>query len=598
MKRISRETVSRICALLLSIALTVAVFTSCGSSNSYITETTESIIRETESIQNAEGEKGSEELIIAQDGKSDFSIRISHYFYVMYPKIKESAATIAEYIKNSTGATVTVYDDAQFDSSKNDEPSILIGRTLHPASSKPSPMKIDEWHIGGSDNKIVICADFEEGALAALKHFLFYVITPQTKDGSKTIVFNDTYAKTNKCNYGIDSILCLGKELSEYRIVIAKTATMRERLIAYSLREHLISKYGYPLMVVTDSMPKEEHEILVGNTKRTNVSPEKDSFLICAEGKTLSICADGMLGYEGLMKYLCEELFKPGEAESYVIGEGASYVGSLETKLENGTYFATNRDGDVRFMTYNVYCGKESGAIENRQELQEEIIKAYSPDVLAVQEFNRKYDPTFTSFLSGLGYAKAGEGSTVLFYKSDSLKLEVSDTLVYSQGNDSSKAVTWALLKTGSGKRFIAMLTHLAWNDPELDDPAAIRLSQAGELISLTNSLISRYGVPVILGGDFNCRLDTEPLLLLTSLSVAQKEAQTKNDNGGHHSYAQLDEAKNIYSTPVPTRSYDKSIDHIFVTGDITVKTFGTLFNDYCVWASDHSPMLTEISFQ
>ena len=60
-----------------------------------------------------------------------------------------------------------------------------------------------------------------------------------------------------------------GVELSEYRIVIPKEASLYELYAAVVLQDHLTDHYGLDLALVTDEEAESAYELLIGNTNRS-----------------------------------------------------------------------------------------------------------------------------------------------------------------------------------------------------------------------------------------------------------------------------------------------------------------------------------------
>lgn len=372
-------------------------------------------------------------------------------------------------------------------------------------------------------------------------------------------------------------------KFNQYRIVYPQNATVHEELFSKLLQYYLHSNYGCDLEIVKDNEEIAEYEILIGDTNRTTSHPEDGTFAFLVEQNRLQLTATDMQSYEALYNYTTKELLAPGKE-------------------------ATKRFGDVRCMFYNVYgWTSQCGPIPDRQKLQAELIKTYMPEVLACQEYSAHYRP-FTYMLKEIGYkevevAETTANYTPLFYKKKLLKVVDSGYLLYAGPNDvNSKSATWAVFELlENGRQFIAISTHLMYNQPDIDANAA-RVSNAKELVSLIAQLQDKAeykDLPLILGGDLNCNTSSEPIAVLkeSGLRLAWDIAENKNDIKGIHDYVTYDKDFETYSAwSIRPGGYAGSIDHALVSEHVTVKSFFTLTDMYALISSDHMPELVEIN--
>lgn len=369
----------------------------------------------------------------------------------------------------------------------------------------------------------------------------------------------------------------------QYRIVCPQNPTVHEALFSKLLQYYLHSHYDCDLEIVKDTEESAEYEILIGNTNRTTSHPENGTFSFLVEEKKLQLHATDMQSYEALYHYTTQSL--------------------LSRKKEAMTCTV-----NIRCMFYNVYgWTAQCGPVSERQKLQIELIKTYMPDFLAFQEYSKHYR-SFDHILKELGYDKvrateAVENYTPLFYKQERLKVIDSGYLLYTGPNDvNSKSATWAVFELiETHERFIAISTHLMYNQPGIDANAA-RISNATELLSLIVGLrgVEAYkGLPLIIGGDFNCDTASDPISMLkeNGLRLAWDTAEIKNNIKGIHDYVSYDKNLETYSSwSIRPGGYAGSIDHVFVSEHIAVKKFFTLTDMYALISSDHMPELVEIN--
>lgn len=278
--------------------------------------------------------------------------------------------------------------------------------------------------------------------------------------------------------------------------------------------------------------------------------------------------------------------------------------------LDAGAQLSAKRQGEICCLFYNVYgWTAQCGPVPNRHLLQAELIRAYMPDLIAFQEYSKYYHDGFTAKLEAIGYREVqpegvAANYTPLFYRADRLNIIDCGYQLYAGPNDvNSKSATWAVLELlDTGKRFIAISTHLMYNQPGIDANAA-RVSNAKELVSLISQLKNRsefQTLPLITGGDLNCCLGSDPIQVLTDsgLKLAWEAALEKNDVRGNHDYVTYHPDCQSYSSwSIRPGGYVKSIDHALVTEEFTVERFFTLTDLYAQVASDHMPEWVEISF-
>lgn len=568
-------------------------------------------IDNTESAEDSESDAPPEELVIAEDGKSEFVIWVEQSLWNQ-TDVKAQVRDLQTFIKNKTGVELEISGDRYFDMEGGDEsPAILIGSTKSAANYEPeSPMMVGDFIVGMSGDKILIYAEHSVGAITGIKYFINKILSEQ--EGTK-LTFGESDSLTYNVEYGIDTITCVDSELSEYKIVIPKAADVSEEIFAYTLRYHLLKNYGYELSVTDDSRSESEYEILIGNTSRSNVTPEENGYAVVVNGKKLQMTADGMLGWEGLHNYVMYDLFKSTLAAKYTLSQDFDVNKKTDLSLDDGSYFTANRTGDVRYMVYNVYGYGEGGPISMRQQLQQDIISAYLPDIIGFQEYTATFHKNLTPLLIELGYTAVEVDTTIdgveyvnftpMFYRADKLTQKAAGFNIQLNANpkELTKTTTWAVFETAEGKELGAVTAHFMWSGDSLaTNHEELRRQHASDIVALANKLRSEYGVPVIFGGDLNCSLRSAPVNILTEggFAIAQNVAPegSRNNNNGHHGYAVYDTVNKQYTGVfIPKGKYTGSIDHLFATEGVTVKGFATLCSYYTAIASDHSPLIMDI---
>lgn len=547
-------------------------------------------------------------LTIVDNGKSDYNI----YYDKSYASNDDFISVVgamSKMIYNSTGVRLSMTTDRYYKDTMADQPAILIGVTQWAESQEIAAKltKLNDYYIGVVGNKLVICGQNAETSATAVQYFMNNIMLPQMQNG-KSLIFSSENDHMEKGIYGIDSVSLLGAELSEYRIVIPENADVNENYFAYQLRYWLMKNYGVLLDIAEDSATAGERDILIGNTARTTSQPQKDEYTLKASGKTLELSANGYLAYDELFQYVTKTLIPSRTGACYTISETETTVNAI-SGFEQRTASPITTSGDVRVMYYNIY-GWENYSTSVRKEMQLELFKTYSPDVIGLQEFSAGVrSGGLIKDLSQLGYTEVKpkytySNFTPLFYKADVLEVVDSGYQLYRGLNDSdSKSVTWAVFSVKqTGERFIAMSTHFYWENTE--EGAATRISNATELINLIAAIRenTEYAeLPLVAGGDLNCTVSSDPANILREggLQFAWDLALQKNDVSTHHQHAEYSANYQTYTGLYrPTGKYSAAIDQVWISSDnMTVNMLSTLTATYTLIASDHCPVLVDISF-
>ena len=117
-------------------------------------------------------------------------------------------------------------------------------------------------------------------------------------------------------------------------------------------------------------------------------------------------------------------------------------------------------------------------------------------------------------------------------------------------------------------------------------------------------ALSVKYDAPVIIGGDYNCNLSSDPLkiILQENKFVEAENLATKTEFGGtHHSYPTFNTEVGYADKYYPAGgTYKTAIDHIFIYNEskLNVHLYDVIEDYFALASSDHCPMITDITLK
>ena len=408
-------------------------------------------------------------------------------------------------------------------------------------------------------------------------------------------------------------------DLTNYQIVIPGNSTTNnsvESLSAYELKDALASM-GYSLNVVQDNgaASVDNKSVLIGQTAATEgemPSGNQYSITVDATGR-IQISAGTYYGYRTALARI----------QNY----GGIPMGSYSGEARPANADRTTSDS-VRVMFYNVlgYAWKgvdgNDAASENtppvalRQDLQRDILSAYAPDVIGLQEYTTAYRSVFNTIMTGLEYTEVSTTKTnnnsPIFYRADKVTIVESGFESYTGTSAThNRGVTWAVFtKNGTNKQFAVLNTHF------LDDGNAggseagntERENNAAKVLDVISSIKAEYGdVAVIFGGDLNFKNGSGTAytsLTNGGLTLASEIGDVQTNVGYTHSvhgFYLYDGGNNVYdmtqSNLINNSKSQYTLEYVFIGDElssITVQKYIFVKEDATFRASDHSPTLVD----
>lgn len=244
--------------------------------------------------------------------------------------------------------------------------------------------------------------------------------------------------------------------------------------------------------------------------------------------------------------------------------------------------------------------------MESRNQMQAELHFEYLPDVIGLQE-NAACVATYHTRMKQFGYSPVPitptnsnkQDYTAMLYRADKLDIVKCGYYLYDDGaGDKSKSVSWAVFKDkASGDVFAVGSTHFYWTSDDLGKSA--RIKDAAQLAEVVKDITTKYNCPMIVGGDFNCNISSDPMknLFAAGFEDLQKISPDTMDITTHHAYSPWNDALQLYIDVVtPTKAYSSAIDHAIVYNKSTMvpKMFRVQLHDYTLLSSDHCPVMVD----
>ncbi|MBQ7184930.1 MAG: endonuclease/exonuclease/phosphatase family protein [Clostridia bacterium] len=259
---------------------------------------------------------------------------------------------------------------------------------------------------------------------------------------------------------------------------------------------------------------------------------------------------------------------------------------------------ADTAGADLRIMSFNIMHPDWSRVpVKGRDEIVSEILRAYRPDVAALQEAGAKWHKALKPLLVDTGlYAQAcrqcnAEGfiycCTTFLYDPGSLRL-VEETVLDLDPRDAARVLSAAVFeRISDGARFVVTNTHPA----PREQPEDHQRNMAG-LMALISDLRMRYaGLPLIMAGDFHTpEQDGYYPELMERAGVRDAKYEADTLVRGCSTFFGWG------SAPDPG-SADLCVDHIFVSPGVGVRRFEAVIGHGVEQASDHIPIVADIYF-
>lgn len=393
------------------------------------------------------------------------------------------------------------------------------------------------------------------------------------------------------------NISCLGKPISDFKIIYDDGSDKGEYFVALDLRYHLYYDAGADVPALHQDAEEGEYEILIGETNRGGSSVKAGSYSIYVKGTKLYICSDCLNGYLEADRYLTGTLLPEADGKDILV-DGFEYTHEIEEKVPE-------KAGKFRMLLQNIWgvdWGNDSMA--NRDRYAAAMLLSYKPDLLFVNEYwtPMRVIGRFQESIERNGYTEVVPENWTkpnvlpIFYKTGEWR-QLECRIYDLRGEDESKTITLAVLEhIASGRMVTCCVTHLeaSWNC-SYDVGNIRRINDVRLLEPILKEFLSRYpNAPFLFGADCNCTVGSTPFNKLLSIGLIDAHDSTpiSDDSNSCHAYPIYDENLKYYVEPTPNwrgGNYKTgSIDHILYKGNLIPKVYRNVTGEFPAMYSDH----------
>ncbi len=413
----------------------------------------------------------------------------------------------------------------------------------------------------------------------------------------------------------------LYRSLSDF-VLMYPTASDPEdgKKVAEYFARVIEKKFDVKLEVVSDSLRHSQPEIMVGQTDRGLSQRFYDAphtlydYAVHTDGRNIALCGGGAWALEKSFRLLLAALDSPSG-----VGREFSPSGSIK-----GEYLFPRADScNLRLLSQNVWR-YDGDTIPKWWRMRRkdcrnafrvngyiDVVTAYRPDVIALQEYSPKMKALLEPVLTAQGYVKAFNDSlqhnfTPIYYLADKFDLVRVDveTLLPPEYNTGMNTVTSAILRFKKSKRMVAILNTQLWNyfDKEKKGSNFAKVDQVKQIVAMADSLKRGFDIPYVVCGDLSSTLSMLPAkqLMAASYVPAVWKSPSKDFRSGYHECS----LKNGYSRAQRFKDAPKgmnAVSHIFIgnikEADRTLKVqgFGRIMPEFVLPLSSFAPCYADL---
>jgi len=412
-----------------------------------------------------------------------------------------------------------------------------------------------------------------------------------------------------------------GIAIKEFTIITSKdTPAGYGEYLSAALRHKLNVWHNVTLTSVTDDAEKSGPEIRIGKTNRTVGTVKEGELLIQVVNGDLEILCDGLSAYEALLDWM-SNTFSSTQSEGLIFPEGTVLSESYDTWEADATI------GDVRVMYHNILGAVDGQSSTLRTSFYNTLYDHYKPDVIGMQETHpgQAYGPFFgkgnnyllKKHLEEQGYrALSTDCALAIFYNANTLEL-LEENYINTRG---AYGTTWALFRhKETGKVFGFTNSHFSANSTTNNDPVLgneARVNDAKSVVQAINAMIAAArkanvenpeSIPVIAGGDYNCRVIDDPIQTvikpaqLTNVRELVEDPTMVDDKAtfGNNLTFNTTFQYHQFTTSV-VNDGAKAIDHCYIYNPdkVVAEQYRVISRSFSGGCSDHHAHYVDITFK
>lgn len=530
-------------------------------------------------------------------------------------KVVLAAASLRDSLKEVSGIKFSLFDEYGYQENGAGA-KIVVGEITDDVVARlKSEIRYDDYLVHAEGGNLYLLGGSDEATEKAVKYFVENILG----DGknSLTMEANTDLRYTHK--YPARDMTVAGEAITSYRIVYDADLEF-SRVRAEEVRDLIIKQSGVLLKTVPDTEEATEYEILVGVTNRSESEAVAAKFeapnlywSVSVVGKRLVLVNQGVRSGEAMLKAVAEKIGKLTADAGDINSQNFTANGDVKSMLDKNMV-TRQENTDLRVMSNNIL--RDTNLTENelmkysntqRMELLADTYLCYQPDVILLQEMmdGKTVTPVMRKLLADsyvfaeadyLALFEDPEGAddnlknrkcaTPVAYRKDAGMQVLESGFTYLSDMISYHGVSWSVMETKDGNRFLAASVHLSENKT---DKGAWMDTYMRDVIKAINVARAKYGdLPVIMGGDFFFWSGTVPYQYTVSQGFADaSQTALKKFSEAIGTFHQLGRGEQ-------DRAHE---DILFTNNWFEVLSHKILIDINTVNGSDHYPVLVDLRF-
>lgn len=420
----------------------------------------------------------------------------------------------------------------------------------------------------------------------------------------------------------VSSVAASPSPVSGYVIVYSAEAEAEEGIdMARALQAAVKAATGSELAVLSDKEAGKGRQIIIG---RGGLRDTFDYSIVATSGR-LFLNGGGCWAMTKAVRLIQEGLTE-GKSLRQMQTSGNIYAEHLFPRTE-GTNLRILDDNIWQYDSdTRIPDPWKAAGVDCRDEVRyralAEVVLAYRPDVLTLQEYSPHMDRYLAPELARYGYINTvnGDGThwnfTPIFYNEKTVRPEQSRYILYTPedySNGGTKCLTTAVFTLlSNGRPFCLLNTHLWWKSEQACPGSDLaRASQLRLCMAQAENILATAGdMPLFITGDMNCTLHSTGMQqLLDHGYVPVQDAATIHGDRrcGHHVCGPDDGFSRETKRTGTDEDFYGAIDHFMVYSKsrngrsfsgAEIRVFERIQAYFTIEFTDHYPNFADISIQ